>query len=182
MTGASRCGGTPFLVLTRTSVPKWRISAQARCDSCPLFGRPARALRITRNPLCRWCRSLTLRRMARLSASSGASSRREHRNSLSTSERRIEVHMPNLCQSALFRPQYEGKCPTCSAWRSNGLREPHMRMPRLFHRHPNRRIAHGSPQKASGVPAGKTRRKHKRGHSRWARHFRHRLVTDATGC
>ncbi|RNE96033.1 mucin TcMUC, partial [Trypanosoma cruzi] len=60
VTGGCRCGRTLFLVLTRVSVPEWRISAQARCDTCPLFERPARALRITRNPLCRWRRpSLT---------------------------------------------------------------------------------------------------------------------------
>ncbi|RNE95047.1 uncharacterized protein Tco025E_10217, partial [Trypanosoma conorhini] len=31
-----------------------RLCAQARCDSCPLFGRLARALQITSNPHCRW--------------------------------------------------------------------------------------------------------------------------------
>ncbi|RNE95638.1 hypothetical protein TcG_13317 [Trypanosoma cruzi] len=41
-------------------VPEWRYRAKARCNSCPLFDRPARALRITSNSLCRWCRpSLT---------------------------------------------------------------------------------------------------------------------------
>ncbi|KAF8286914.1 hypothetical protein TcBrA4_0024610 [Trypanosoma cruzi] len=28
---------------------------KVRCNSCPHFGRPARALRTTSNPLCRWC-------------------------------------------------------------------------------------------------------------------------------
>ncbi|RNC35648.1 mucin TcMUCII, partial [Trypanosoma cruzi] len=56
------------------------------------------------------------------SASAGTSSRRERRNSLSTSERRIDVLPPNLRQSALVRPQYEGTCRTCSAWRYNSLR------------------------------------------------------------
>ncbi|RNF15488.1 hypothetical protein TcG_06947, partial [Trypanosoma cruzi] len=36
-----------------------RLCARVRCDSCPLFGRPARALRITINPLCRCCSSHT---------------------------------------------------------------------------------------------------------------------------
>ncbi|RNC40207.1 hypothetical protein TcCL_NonESM10339, partial [Trypanosoma cruzi] len=54
-------------------------------------------------------------------ASAGSSSRREHRNSLSTSERRIDVLLPNLRQSTLVRPQYECACPTCSAWRSDSL-------------------------------------------------------------
>ncbi|RNC36424.1 hypothetical protein TcCL_Unassigned00603 [Trypanosoma cruzi] len=53
------------------------------------------------------------------SASAGTSSRSEHRNSLSTGERRIDVLLPNLRQSTLFRPQYEGTCRTCSAWRYN---------------------------------------------------------------
>ncbi|ESS60706.1 hypothetical protein TCDM_11751 [Trypanosoma cruzi Dm28c] len=30
--------------------------AQIQCDSCPLLGRPAHALRITGNPFSRWCR------------------------------------------------------------------------------------------------------------------------------
>ncbi|KAF8297383.1 hypothetical protein TcBrA4_0065980 [Trypanosoma cruzi] len=72
------------------------------------------------------------------SASAGTSSRREHRNSLSTSERRIDVLLPNLRQSALFRPQYEGTCRTCSAWRYNSLRGPPMRMPQWRHRLLNR--------------------------------------------
>ncbi|EKG03749.1 trans-sialidase, putative, partial [Trypanosoma cruzi] len=52
----------------------------------------------------------------------------------------------------------------CSAWRSDILRGPRMRMPQWCHRLFNRRLAHRSPQK---VLAGKTRRKHNRGHSRW---------------
>ncbi|EAN90760.1 hypothetical protein Tc00.1047053508159.70 [Trypanosoma cruzi] len=39
-------------------------TARMRCDSCPLFGRPARALQITRNPLCRWCHRPSPRRPA----------------------------------------------------------------------------------------------------------------------
>ncbi|KAF5216728.1 hypothetical protein ECC02_010473 [Trypanosoma cruzi] len=116
------------------------------------------------------------------SASAGTSSRREHRNSLSTSERRIDVLLPNLQQSALVRPQYEGTCPTCSAWRYNSLREPPMRMPQWRHRLLNRCLARRSPPKLPSMPAGKTRRKHKGGYSRWTRLFRHRLITDATGC
>ncbi|RNC32658.1 hypothetical protein TcCL_Unassigned04711 [Trypanosoma cruzi] len=116
------------------------------------------------------------------SASAGTSSRSEHRDSLSTSERRIDVLLPNLRQSALVRPQYEGTCRTCSAWRYNSLRGPPMRMPQWRHRLPNRRLARRSPPKLPSMPAGKTRRKHKRGYSRWTRLFRHRLITDATGC
>ncbi|KAF8303036.1 hypothetical protein TcBrA4_0049870 [Trypanosoma cruzi] len=116
------------------------------------------------------------------SASAGTSSRLEHRNSLSTSERRIDVLLPNLRQSALVRPQYEGTCRTCSAWRYNSLRGPPMRMPQWRHRLLNRCLARGSPPKLPSMPAGKTRRKHKRGYSRWTRLFRHRLITDATGC
>ncbi|KAF8297775.1 hypothetical protein TcBrA4_0066030 [Trypanosoma cruzi] len=55
------------------------------------------------------------------SASAGTSSRRERRNSLSTSERRIEILLLNLPRSAPVCPQYEGTCPKCSAWRSDGL-------------------------------------------------------------
>ncbi|KAF8284810.1 hypothetical protein TcBrA4_0043570 [Trypanosoma cruzi] len=62
------------------------------------------------------------------SASAGTSSRREHRNSFPISERRIDVLLPNLRQSALFRPQYDGTCPTFSAWRYNSLTGPPMRM------------------------------------------------------
>ncbi|RNC54627.1 mucin TcMUCII [Trypanosoma cruzi] len=43
-------------------------------------------------------------------ASAGTSSRRERRNPFPTSERRIEVVLPNLWQSALVRPQYDGTC------------------------------------------------------------------------
>ncbi|RNC39032.1 mucin TcMUCII [Trypanosoma cruzi] len=53
---------------------------------------------------------------------SGTSTSRENRKSLLTNERRIDVLLPNLRQRLLVRPQYEGVCPTCSAWRSNGLR------------------------------------------------------------
>ncbi|RNC37918.1 hypothetical protein TcCL_NonESM12892 [Trypanosoma cruzi] len=116
------------------------------------------------------------------SASAGTSSRREHRNSLPTSERRIDFLLPNLRQSALFRPQYEGTRRTCSAWRSDSLRGPHMWMPQWCQRLINRRLKRRSPPKLPIMPAGKTRRKHKCGHSRWTRLFRHRLITDATGC
>ncbi|RNC42698.1 hypothetical protein TcCL_NonESM07662 [Trypanosoma cruzi] len=103
------------------------------------------------------------------SASAGTSSRRERRNSLSTSERRIDVLLPNLRQSALVRPQYEGTCRTCSAWRYNSLRGPPMRMPQWRHRLPNRRLARRSLPKLPSMPAGETRRKHNRGYSRWTR-------------
>ncbi|KAF8291723.1 hypothetical protein TcBrA4_0099490 [Trypanosoma cruzi] len=116
------------------------------------------------------------------SASAGTSSRREHRNSLSTSERRIDVLLPKLRQGALVRPQYEGTCRTCSAWRYNSLRGPPMRMPQWRHRLLNRCLARRSPPKLPSMPAGETRRRHKRGYSRWTRLFRHRLITDATGC
>ncbi|KAF8278713.1 hypothetical protein TcBrA4_0105510 [Trypanosoma cruzi] len=46
------------------------------------------------------------------SASAGTSSRREHRDSLSTSERRIDVLLPKLRQRLLVHPQYEGTCRT----------------------------------------------------------------------
>ncbi|KAF8278484.1 hypothetical protein TcBrA4_0113020 [Trypanosoma cruzi] len=90
------------------------------------------------------------------SASAGTSSRREHRKSLPTSERRIDVLLPNLRQSALVRPQYEGTCRTCSAWRYNSLRGPPMRMPQWRHRLLNRCLAHRSPPKLPSVPAGNT--------------------------
>ncbi|KAF8297694.1 hypothetical protein TcYC6_0078480 [Trypanosoma cruzi] len=115
-------------------------------------------------------------------ASAGTSSRREHRNSLSTSERRIDVLLPNLRQSALLRPQYDGTCPTCSAWSSDSLRGPPMRMPQWRHRLLNRCLAPRSPPKLPSMPAGKTRRKHKRRNPIWTRLFRHRLITDDTGC
>ncbi|RNC56912.1 trans-sialidase, partial [Trypanosoma cruzi] len=94
-------------------------------------------------------------------------SRREYRKSLPTSERRIDVLLLKLQQSAHVRPQYEGACPTCSTWRSDSWRGPHMRVPQWCQRLLNRRLAHRSPQKVPSMPAGKTRRKHKRGHSRW---------------
>ncbi|ESS56267.1 hypothetical protein TCDM_12486 [Trypanosoma cruzi Dm28c] len=97
------------------------------------------------------------------SASAGTSSRREHRNSLSTSERRIDVLLSNLRQSALVRPQYDGTCPTCSVWRYNSLRGPPMRMPQWRHRPPNRRLKCRSLPKMPSMPAGKTRRKHNAG-------------------
>ncbi|EKG07944.1 hypothetical protein TCSYLVIO_000920, partial [Trypanosoma cruzi] len=97
-------------------------------------------------------------------ASAGTSSRCEHRKSLPTSERRIDVLLPNLRQSALVRPQYEGTRPTCSAWRYNSLRGLPMRMPQWRQRLPNKCLARRSPPKAL---AGKTRRKHNRGYSRW---------------
>ncbi|EAN81413.1 hypothetical protein Tc00.1047053507973.20 [Trypanosoma cruzi] len=81
------------------------------------------------------------------SASAGTSSRREHRNSLSTSERWIDVLLPNLRQRALVRPQYEGTCRTCSAWRYNSLRGPPMRMPQWRHRLLSRRLARRLPPK-----------------------------------
>ncbi|RNC34394.1 hypothetical protein TcCL_Unassigned02812 [Trypanosoma cruzi] len=56
MTGACRCGRDSIPGTTRTSCPEWRLCTKARCDSCPLFDRPARALRITIDPLYRWCR------------------------------------------------------------------------------------------------------------------------------
>ncbi|RNC33880.1 trans-sialidase, partial [Trypanosoma cruzi] len=42
-----------------------------------------------------------------------------------------------------------------------------MRMPQWCQRLLDRRLAHRSPQKVPSMPAGKTRRKHNRGHSRW---------------
>ncbi|RNC34916.1 hypothetical protein TcCL_Unassigned02242 [Trypanosoma cruzi] len=80
-------------------------------------------------------------------ASAGTSSRREHRNSLSTSERRIDVLLPNLRQSAFFCQQYDGTCPTFSAWRSDSLRRPHMRMSQWRRRLPNRRLKRRSSPK-----------------------------------
>ncbi|KAF5219141.1 hypothetical protein ECC02_007919 [Trypanosoma cruzi] len=50
VTGGCRCGRTLFLVSTRKSFPEWRHGAQVRCDSCPLLGRPTRAMQITSNP------------------------------------------------------------------------------------------------------------------------------------
>ncbi|RNE96445.1 hypothetical protein TcG_12997 [Trypanosoma cruzi] len=116
------------------------------------------------------------------SASAGTSSRREHRNSLSISERRIDVLLPNLRQSALVRPHYDGTCPTFSAWRYNSLRGPPMRMLQWFHRPPNRRLKCRSLPKMPIMQAGKTRRKHERGNPIWNRLFLHRLITDATCC
>ncbi|EKG02355.1 hypothetical protein TCSYLVIO_006620 [Trypanosoma cruzi] len=121
VTGACRCGVDSVPGVDPDIVPEWRISAQARCDSCPLFDRPARALRITSNSLCRWRRPFLYRGGRPASASAGTSSRRKRRNSLSTSERRIDILLLNLRQSALVRPQYYGTCPTCSAWRSGSL-------------------------------------------------------------
>ncbi|EKF29468.1 surface protease GP63, putative [Trypanosoma cruzi marinkellei] len=43
---------TLFHLSTRTLWPDSRLCAQARCDSCPLFGGPARALQTTSNPFC----------------------------------------------------------------------------------------------------------------------------------
>ncbi|RNF05434.1 hypothetical protein TcG_10877, partial [Trypanosoma cruzi] len=103
-------------------VPEWRYRAKARCNSCPLFDRPARALRITKNPLCRWCRPFLYRGDRPASASAGTSSRQKLRNFLSTSERRIDILLLNLRQGAPVCPQRDGTCPTCSAWRSDGLR------------------------------------------------------------
>ncbi|EKG01186.1 hypothetical protein TCSYLVIO_007829 [Trypanosoma cruzi] len=48
-----------FLVCRQTSGIESRHSAQIQCDSCPFFDRPARALRITSNSLCRWCSTHT---------------------------------------------------------------------------------------------------------------------------
>ncbi|RNC55300.1 hypothetical protein TcCL_ESM07214 [Trypanosoma cruzi] len=73
-------------------------------------------------------------------------------------------------------------CMACSAWRSDSWRGPHMRMPKWRHRLLSRRLARRSPPKLPSMPAGNTRRKHKRGCQRWTRRFRHRLITDATGC
>ncbi|EKF99460.1 hypothetical protein TCSYLVIO_009620, partial [Trypanosoma cruzi] len=162
---ASGAARTLFLLLTRKSAP--RGGTARRRDATH-----ARSSTDLRTPCGSQLASSvsavpSLLHQGDLSASPGASSRREHRNSLPTSERRIEVLLPNLRQSALFRPQCEGTCSTCSARRSNSRREPHMRMPRLFHRHPNRRLARRSPPKLPGMLAGKTRRKGKRGHSRW---------------
>ncbi|RNF11877.1 hypothetical protein TcG_09110 [Trypanosoma cruzi] len=78
------------------------------------------------------------------SAFAGTSSRLEHRNFLPTSERRIDVLLPNLRLSALVLPQYEGTCPTCSAWRSDSLRGPPMRMPQWRHRLLNRHLVRWS--------------------------------------
>ncbi|RNC42759.1 hypothetical protein TcCL_NonESM07624 [Trypanosoma cruzi] len=114
------------------------------------------------------------------SASAGTSSRRENRNSFPTSERRIDVLLPNLRQSALFRPQYEGTCRTCSAWRYNSLRGPPMRMPQWRHRLPDRRLARRSLSKMPSMPADKARRKHKRGYSRWTRLFLHSAGTTTS--
>ncbi|EAN99847.1 hypothetical protein Tc00.1047053511255.655 [Trypanosoma cruzi] len=55
MTGACRCGRTPFLVSTRTSFPSG--GSAHRRDATPAHSSTGlHALRITRNPLCRWCR------------------------------------------------------------------------------------------------------------------------------
>ncbi|PWV20667.1 hypothetical protein C3747_5g745 [Trypanosoma cruzi] len=51
-----------------------------------------------------------------------------------------------------------------------------MWMPQWRRRLLNRCLARRSPPKLPSMPAGKTRRKHNRGHSRWTRLFRHRLI------
>ncbi|ESS63501.1 hypothetical protein TCDM_08649 [Trypanosoma cruzi Dm28c] len=99
----------------------------------------------------------------RPASASGTSSRREHRNSLSISERRIDVLLPNLRQSALVRPHYDGTCRTFSAWRYNSLRGPPMRIPQWRHRLLNRCLARRSSPKLPIMPGGKTRRKHNAG-------------------
>ncbi|RNC43662.1 hypothetical protein TcCL_NonESM06689 [Trypanosoma cruzi] len=162
-------------------VPEWRIPAQARCDTCPLFDRPARALRIT-SGLCVGGAALSHCGDRPASASAGTSSRNERRNSLPTSERRIAILLPCLRQSTLVHPQREGTCLTCLTWRSDSLRIPQLQMPQWFHRFFSRHLVRWSPPKLPSTPAGKARRKHKRGHSRWTRPFRHRLVTHVTRC
>ncbi|ESS62825.1 hypothetical protein TCDM_09483 [Trypanosoma cruzi Dm28c] len=120
VTGAFRCGGTPFLMLTRTSCPSG--GSPHRRDATPACSSTGpRALRITRNPLCRWCRPFLYRGDRPAAASAGTSSRRKLRNFLSTSERRIDILLLNLRQGAPVCPQYYGTCRTCSAWRSGSL-------------------------------------------------------------
>ncbi|RNE96788.1 hypothetical protein TcG_12862 [Trypanosoma cruzi] len=55
VTGVFLCGEDSIPAVDPDIGPEWRHRAQARCDSRPLLDRPARALRITRSPLCRWC-------------------------------------------------------------------------------------------------------------------------------
>ncbi|RNC56416.1 putative mucin TcMUCII [Trypanosoma cruzi] len=101
MTGACRCGRDSIPGTTRTSCHEWRLCAKARCDSCPLFDRPACALRITSNPLYRWCRPS-------LTAVTGPP--------LHPPEPLPEVSAANHC-----RPASDGltsSCPTCSRVRS----------------------------------------------------------------
>ncbi|RNC53717.1 hypothetical protein TcCL_ESM08927 [Trypanosoma cruzi] len=54
-----------FLVSRQASGIESRLRAQIQCDSCPLLGRLARALRITRNPLFGGAPPLTLKRQDR---------------------------------------------------------------------------------------------------------------------
>ncbi|RNE96968.1 hypothetical protein TcG_12788 [Trypanosoma cruzi] len=95
------------------------------------------------------------------SASAGTSFRRKRRKFLPSSERRIEILLPKLRQSALIHPQYDGTCPTCSAWRYDSLRGPPMRMPQWRHRLLGKRPGHRSPQKSPSMPVGKARKKKK---------------------
>ncbi|EKF28906.1 hypothetical protein MOQ_007328 [Trypanosoma cruzi marinkellei] len=113
-------------------------------------------------------------------ASAGTFPRSDRRKSLSTSGRRVDVLLPSLQRSALVRPQYDGTCPTCSAWRSDTWRRPRTRTPQWRHRLPNTRLACRSPSTAPSVPADKTRGKHKRVCQRSARLFRHHPITDVT--
>ncbi|EKF28830.1 hypothetical protein MOQ_007408, partial [Trypanosoma cruzi marinkellei] len=57
MTGALRCGEDSVPGVRSDIVPRFAALRKARCGSCPLFDRPARALQITSDPLCRWRRS-----------------------------------------------------------------------------------------------------------------------------
>ncbi|EAN88201.1 hypothetical protein TcCL_Unassigned01613 [Trypanosoma cruzi] len=115
---------------------------------------------------------------------SGTPTLRENRNSLSTSERWIDVLLRNLRQRLLVRPQYEGTCRTCSAWRYNSSRGPRMRMPQWRHRPPNRRLKCRSPPKLPSMPADQTCRKHNRGNSMTTTALQPFLccITDAMGC
>ncbi|RNF14895.1 trans-sialidase [Trypanosoma cruzi] len=164
MAGACRCGRDCIPGVVPDIVP--RVAA-LRKGTVRLLPTPRHACARSpyhKQPSVSVVPSLPHRGDRPAAASARISSRREHRKTLPTSERRIEVLLPNLQRCALVRPQYEGACPTCSAWRSDSLRRPRMLMPQWCHRLLNRRLAHRSPQK---VLAGKTRRKHNRGYSRW---------------
>ncbi|KAF8277767.1 hypothetical protein TcBrA4_0111760 [Trypanosoma cruzi] len=98
-------------------------------------------------PLCRWRRPFLYRGDPPASASAGTSSTRKRRNSLSTSERRIDILLLNLRQGAPVCPQYDGTRPKCSVWRSDSLTGPPMRMPQWRQRLLGKRPEHRSPPK-----------------------------------
>ncbi|EKF29546.1 hypothetical protein MOQ_006663 [Trypanosoma cruzi marinkellei] len=148
MAGACWCGkgsipGVDLAVVASSrGTVRWCDATPAHSSTGPHAPRGLQATPVLFLP------SLPFRDDRPATASAGNFLRRHRRKPLSTSGRWIHVLLPNLRRSALVRPQYDGTCPTCSAWRSDTWRGPRMRTPKRLHRLFNRRLSRTSAPKS----------------------------------